>query len=265
MKESRHGSLLPLQESLFKRSVRFLAKKVVPVSLTAAATSLMIAACGGEETKGNENQSFSNPQNLPVPAALNLPSSEETTENSFFKEKISFEKNPLKLYKALFVNPHPIPDSMLPENVTFKRTYPDGWAGEPMYNAVGRVHFVVENKNRHFRGGGITYTIFSKNSDARAAYETIINPSNNKPGLIIDLSKNNNAREIKGFAYHATVFRKADYADSYPTNVLAMPVENVLVTTKYVQDPDQYNPVNPEKELIDLANTALQYLKKFGK
>lgn len=63
-----HRGLLP--ENVVKKGIRFVAKRVVPLSIT---TSLIIAACGGEKTTTNENQSLSNPENLPPFAALNMP------------------------------------------------------------------------------------------------------------------------------------------------------------------------------------------------
>lgn len=142
---------------------------------------------------------------------------------------------------------------MLPQNVTLKEKSAVGWAGEPaqMYKAVGRVYITVQNKNlppSGFPNGGISYTIFPNNSDAESAYDAIRTPSNNS------------ARDIKGFAYPATVFSQSKFG-AYTTTVFAMPVENVLVTTEFVQNPD---PVNPEKELTDLAKSALEHLKKVG-
>lgn len=49
MKELQHGSFLP--ESILKKSARFVAKKVVPLSVT---TSLILAACGGEKTRNTQ-------------------------------------------------------------------------------------------------------------------------------------------------------------------------------------------------------------------
>jgi len=169
------------------------------------------------------------------------------------EKKISLSKKPDELYRALLTTP--IPDGMLPQNVTLKTKS----AGKPdataqAFNPVGQIdiHLLDKNINTIFDAPNafIFYIIFPNSSDAKSVYEAKA------------ASTNSERREIKDFAYPAVVITESAIGNP-PVTGFTMAFENVLIATQIVHW-GQVTQVTQERESIILAKAAIEYLKKAG-